>query len=406
MKKLFLCHFTRQDAEVTALAEELHLRGVPLWLDHEGGFVFGDNVQAEARRVIGDSDETFGLLLYATPEALTRDFINRIELHEAILRKKKDDRFLLLAVPHRMSFERLAQLTLEKLGENLTLFKSQGIRDKDTEGIQFLPLRPQFAEIANEVLRHCLKARRQADDQDEVIGLNFCTRDRLPPSPDDALDIDATRLFGAAAPPAEAWSRLVAGLRDIKKELRASTAVPRLRIRGSKHLTAAFLIGRVFPPPTVREILTQQGPELWSTACPAAGQPFDIKVNDGDASSEAMFVEITATDKSVRDGVRDFMQKSKLTPFVSLRIEPNGGPRRGAVTDNATACAMALQVRAAIADGLSAYGAKEIHLFTAVPQGLATLIGHHLNATVPIQLYEHDGQSYIPSLRLIHSELS
>lgn len=152
--------------------------------------------------------------------------------------------------------------------------------------------------------------------------------------------------------------------------------------------------------------MTQQGPDLWSTACPAAGQPFDIKVIDGDASSEAMFVEITATDKSVRDGVRDFMRKSKLTPFVSLRIEPNGGPRRGAVTDNAAACAMALQVRAAIADGLAAYGAKEIHFFAAVPQGLATLIGHHLNATVPIQLYEHDGQDYIPSLRLIHSELS
>lgn len=406
MKRLFLCHFTHQDAEVTALAEELHLRGVPLWLDHEGSFGFGDNVQAETRRVIGDPDETFGLLLYATPEALTRDFINRIELHEAIRRKEKDGQFLLLAVPRRMSFDRLAQITLEKLGENLTLFKSQGIRDKDAEGIQSLPLRPQFAEIANEVLQHCLKARRQAAEQDDIIGLNFCTRDHLPPSPDDALDIDATRLFGPAAPTAEAWPRLVAGLRDIKKELRATAAAPRLRIRGSKHLTAAFLIGRVFPPPTVREILTQQGPDLWSTACPAAGQPFDIKVIDGDASSEAMFVEITATDKSVRDGVRDFMRKSKLTPFVSLRIEPNGGPRRGAVTDNAAACAMALQVRAAIADGLAAYGAKEIHFFAAVPQGLATLIGHHLNATVPIQLYEHDGQDYIPSLRLIHSGLS
>lgn len=391
---------------MTALAEELHLRGVPLWLDHEGGFGLGDKMQTEARRVIGDLDETFGLLLYATPEALTRDFINRIELHEAIRRKEKDDRFLLLAVPRRMSFERLAQLTLENLGEDLTLFKSLGIQDKDAEGIHSLPLRPQFAQIANEVLRHSLKAQRQSNVQDDLIGLNFCTRDHLPPSPDDALDIDATRLFSPAAPPAEAWSRLVAALRDIKKELRASTAVPRLRIRGSKHLTAAFLIGRIFPPPTVQEILTQQGPDLWSTACSAIGQPFDIKVIGGDASSEAMFVEVTATDRSVRDSVRDFMRKSKLTPFVSLRIEPNGGPKRGAVTDNATACAMALQVRAAIADGLAAYGAKEIHFFAAVPQGLATLIGHYLNATVPIQLYEHTGRDYVPSLRLVHNELS
>ena len=406
MQRLFLCHFTQEDGEVTALAEELHLRGVPLWLDHEDGFHFGDNVQAEARRVIADPDETFGLLLYATPEALTRDFINRVELHEAVRRKETDNAFLLLAVPRRMSFDRLAQFTLEEIGENLTLFKSQGIRDKDAEGIQVLPLRPQLAEIANGVLRHRLRALRQTTGSGDVIGLNFCTRDHLPPSPDDILDIDATRLFGPDPRQAEGWPRLLAGLRDVKRQLRAVVAVPRLRIRGSKHLTAAFLIGRLFPPPTVREILIQQGPDLWSSACPGGGLPLEVTVVDGDASSEAMFVEVTATDKSVRDGVRDFMRSSKLRPFVSLRMEPTGGPRRGAVTDNATACAMALQVRSAIADGVAAYGVKDIHLFAAIPQGLATLIGHRLNATVPVQLYEHDGRSYVPSLRLIHNELS
>lgn len=407
MQKLFQCHFTREDDEVTALAEELHLRGIPLWVDHEGGFMAGDNVQAEARRVISDANETFGLLLYATPETLERDFINRVELHEAIKRKERDADFLLMAVPRRMSFDKLAQLSLEKLGEDLTLFKSHGVRDKDPEGIKSLPLRPQFAVISNEILRYRLDAWQRSFGAEGILGINLCTRDHLPASPDDVLDVDATRLFQADAPASEAWSRLLVGLRDIKRQLRAVVAAPYLRVRGSKHLTAAFLIGRIFPPATVREIQTQQGTDLWSTTCPpGAEQPFSVNLVNGSASSEAMFVEITATDKSVRDGVKAFVQQSKVTPFVSLRFEPAGGPRRGAVTNNATACAMALQVRDEIAKTVAAYTVKEIHLFAALPQGLATLIGHHLNATVPIQLYEYDGVSYQPSMKLLHSEMS
>jgi hypothetical protein len=61
---------------------------------------------------------------------------------------------------------------------------------------------------------------------------------------------------------------------------------------------------------------------------------------------------------------------------------------------------MALQVRAEIAKAVERRGIRQIHLFAAVPQGLMLLIGHHMNATVPIQLYEYDGQHYQASLLL------
>ena len=406
MQKLFLCHFTQEDPEVSALAEEMHLRGIPLWLDHEGGFLAGDNVQTEARRVIASPEETFGLLLYATPETFERVFIQRIELREALRRKDADADYLLIAVPRRMSFADMSRLSRERLGEDLTLFHAQAIHDRDGEGIRALPLRPQFAEVANMILRQRLTRFIQTSGAEALLGINFCTRDHLPASADDLLDLDATRLFAPGMPVAQAWPRLREALLDVKRQMRQIAAVPRLRIRGSKHLTAAFLIGRVFPPPAVREIATQQGSELWSTACaPKSEQPFTVNVVDGSAESEALYVEITATDKSVREGVRQYIALTRTMPFAFLRLEPVGGPRHGAVESNAVACAMALQVRSEISRLVAERGIKEIHLFASIPQGLATLIGHHLNATVPIYLYEYDGQAYKPSMVLDHRDL-
>jgi len=61
---------------------------------------------------------------------------------------------------------------------------------------------------------------------------------------------------------------------------------------------------------------------------------------------------------------------------------------------------MALQVRKAIADAVANYPINETHLFGSMPQGLAMMIGHHMNASRPIQLYEYDGTNYYPSFRL------
>ena len=405
MQKLFMCHYTNEDAEVTALAEEMHLRGVPLWLDHEGGFGAGDNTHTEARRVISDPAETFGLLMYATPEAFNRDFIQRIELDEAIRRKDRDDTYLLMAVPRRMGFMDMSRLSLSKLGEDLTKFHSHPIRDTDAEGVQPLPLRPQFAEIANMVLDNRLIAFDNKRNQDDVVGINYCTRDHLVPSDDDVLDIDATSLLKKDQS-SNGWLRLQIALLDVKKHLRKTIAAPRLRIRGSKHLTAAFLIGRIFPPSTVREILTQQGIDMWSSTCqPSAANSFDVKVVDGAANSTSLFVEIT-TDRNVRESVRQFIASSSKTPFVSLRFEPGQALQGGIRIDNAIACQMALQVRSEVNNILATRSIKEIHIFAAIPQGLATMIGHHLNAIVPIQLYEHDGQHYHPSAYLEHKILT
>ena len=38
-----------------------------------------------------------------------------------------------------------------------------------------------------------------------------------------------------------------------------------------------------------------------------------------------------------------------------------------------------------------------MHLFAAIPQALAVMIGHNLNAMPPVHLYEYYGGEYVPS---------
>ena len=148
-------------------------------------------------------------------------------------------------------------------------------------------------------------------------------------------------------------------------------------------------------------MIVQQQAELWSSRCLPHTEPLlRVTTVDGTVGSTRLFIELTTTEKSVHAGVSRYVQASRMSPFATLLFEPIDGPQRGAVRDNAAACAMALHVREAVARVVEERGISEIHLFAAVPQGLMTFLGHNLNATVPVQLYEYDGHDYHPSLRL------
>jgi hypothetical protein len=66
------------------------------------------------------------------------------------------------------------------------------------------------------------------------------------------------------------------------------------------------------------------------------------------------------------------------------------------------ALAMALQIRAAIRKARNDHPQQTIHLFGAMPIGLAILLGANLNACEPVQCYEYDRTSntYQPSCLL------
>ena len=400
MKKIFICYYSGNRPEVNALVEELRIRGIEPWIDYDKGFRAGDATPSEARRAL--REDCFGLLFYATPEAFERDFIRKIELDQAIRLKEENKDFFLLAVPRRMSFSELAQLSLKTLGMDLSLFHSHPILDTDAEGINPRPLRPQFVEVANMILAKVLGRASQTKNATDFLSIHFNTREREPATAEDTLNIDWTPFLGGSCPSvsSEVWERLMAALWDVKRHISEELGRPKLRLLGRKHFSTAVAFGRTFPAASGFVIKTPQGHSWWSTACPPAkGEPFKVESVDGPVSLDSLFVEVTATEKLVRDAVRRFEQSSGISPLLYLRFMPSTGPTLGAVTDNAVCCAMARQIRKTIAEATTNYPITEIHLFGSMPQGLALMIGHHLNATRPVQLYEYDGTNYHPSLR-------
>jgi hypothetical protein len=397
---LFLCHFNGKAAEVAVLAQELRLRGIVPWVDKEGGFGFADNCQTEARRVIGDAEETFGLLLYASPEVFSRDFIRYVELPTAVQRKERDPDYLFSVLTRGLSRADLGKQSIAELGTDLNKWHGRNIEEKDAEGINHLPLRPQLQSMANDILQARVKMVLNADTP--VVGINLCTRECLPSSPDDLFFVDATRVVAEGTP--DGWRRVLDGLKDVKKAIRAIQARPVIRVRGSKHLSAAFLVGRLFTPPTVSELRIQQNDAEWSTQCGGLEIPSPLRFTheDESVSSRHLFVELSVN-RDVRPAVRQWVRDSGVQPTAYLRFTwPPEATSQG--LNEAQACAIARQIRNEVQLMVDQRRVEKVHIFAAAPQGLLAILGHHMNAMVAIQLYEYDGQSYRPSLTVSSSD--
>ncbi len=397
IKQLFLCHYSGDAEEVAFLARELRLRGVVPWRDRDGGFSIGDENSAEARRAI--HEDCFGLAFYATRKAFERAFIRDVEIPAAIRCKEEDPSYVLFALPRRMGWVRLKELSVQSFGVDLSTYNSRAVKSSYKGMVGAEALKGQLALVAREVLGKVL-ARSSGVREEGVLRLQCSTRERLADEPGDVLRIDAVELLAGSNQSAEAWEEFRLALLDVKQRVSEQIGRPRLRVHGSKHLTAAFALGYTFPATvTELEIRTRQG--YWQTDCvPASGDVLRSRVRGGAVGSTKLYLELGVTGLPVAESVRQYVGRTGEVPTAYLVMEPIGGSAYQMEMDNAAACSVARQVRRDLAHALEQHPAREIHLFAAVPQGVAAMIGRELGAMPPVQLYEFDGIQYRPSLLL------
>jgi hypothetical protein len=395
MKKLFLCHFSGDAAEVYDLAQELRLHGIIPWVDKQGGFLIGDSAPEEARRAIREDCD--GLLFYATPQAFERPFIRDVEIHTASEVVDRNPAFALFAVPRRMGFGDLSKLSKDCFGRDLGLNHTRAILEPDGAGVG--PLTDQFASVAKMVLSRHITNYSPALAIDRVA-IQFSTRELLPPGEEDLLQVDATGLFrdNSGLGSDANWRRVERGLVEIKEALAGALGRPRLLVHGSKHLTAAYILGYVFCRASGFNLEIRQRNEYWKTDLLLPGDgPFATTRTEGSLDSSLLAVEVTATGKSVSGSVHRYLQLNGISPQQFISFIPKEG---FTAVDNGLAVGMAIQIRRELEGVVGRNQIDGIHLFGAVPQSLALMIGHHLNALPPVQLYEFDGLNYHPSIRL------
>ncbi len=392
MKKVFLCHAGEDAREIRSLAAELKLRGVTPWVDKDGGFKVGDESAGEAERAI--DEDCFGFLLYATPKAFESDFIRQVEVRRALRRREEDPSFALFAVPRGMGFGELSKRSINAFGVDLAAYSSRAIESTDGEAGD--SLREGLSAVADGVLDKVL-ALTSETNLNGALRMQFSTRELLADEDEDVLRVDAVGLLEGAADPPLAWARVHGGLLSAKRCISRHLGRPRLRIHGSKHLTAAFLLGFVFPS-TVCEVDIRTKVEYWSTDHEPTGKDLMMsRVSDDTVGTGALYVELSTGDKVVRDGVSRHVSSTRSSPLKYLRFTPGPELEAAPHMTNAHARSIADQVRRELARAVSDYGISEVHFFAAVPQALAVMLGHGFNAMPLVQLYEYEGGEYYPS---------
>lgn len=379
-KKLFIAHCGRDAAEVHALANELRLRGIIPWVDKQGGFQVGDHSEAEARRAI--REDCFGLLVYASREVFDSEFVRDVELHEAKLVKARRPEFLLFAVPTGMDFATLQDLSYSEYGIDLSAYHSVSADAGSASESQ--------RRVASEVMARFLSDSLKSGPPS--IDLQFSTRELMPDGDHDLLRVDGTGLLGQDPCSETSWSRLTRGLRDVKTQFAALSGRPRLRVHGSKHLTGAFVLGRVFAQ---FDFDIRQTPDTyWRTDLVGEGaKSLELLVERNKTGPPIATLEIRSGIKNVRGGVDAFIRRSGVVPRLRLEL----GPKEPLPSvDNLLCREMADQVYGSLerALGEGEFLPREIHLFAAVPQTMMVMLGMAFRGTPPIVLYEWTGSSY------------
>ena len=387
MRPVFICHHTEQEARVREFVNELRLRGIAPWVAQDGGFMVGDDQEAEAQRVIRET--CGGLLFYFTPGAIERDFIRRVELKEGLRRLRRErwlrlvgrapvERFFLACVADGVGFGEIRAAGSQHIGHDLARYAGVEIGNQDP---------PSYAEAARRVLQQHLRHRAPVRD---TVSFQFSTRDRFEDDPGDLLRLDAGPLLATDHSTAS-WSRVAGALADIKTEL-SRWGRPALQVHGSRHLTAAFLLGTTFRRSSGFPLSVRVRDGWWETNGPLEPAELTDCLEQGD-DQDTLAVQIAATDKDPTAAVDLLLANMQRRPRV-LRISTAG---HGHLTA-AQGRHIAASVRARVVAATTVRVPQRLLLFLSTPIGLATQIGFEWNGLPPTVLHEYVAPHYRESL--------
>lgn len=167
----------------------------------------------------------------------------------------------------------------------------------------------------------------------------------------------------------------------------------RVLVRGALRLPAWFAAGAALRHVQGFDVAALQHGAIWSSDT-ASGAPLrpEATVNPVDGGSDLAIAIGAATDPTL--AVTRFVSQQALPVGGVGILTPAGGPGPEAIPDGEVAAHFAVGLRDTVRDLLEKHPAERIHLFLAVPGGLALLLGHRWNALRQTIVYEHLGSGF------------
>ncbi|HEX7185880.1 MAG TPA: SAVED domain-containing protein [Thermoanaerobaculia bacterium] len=391
-----------KDAELLIAAQ--HDVGIPTWRDVEN--LYEDPTEDEIRRVV-QHPQTANAILWLTPDVGDASDILKAEVRLALDRSRQDDGFFVIPATARgLTYSQVDTV----LGPEIT---SELLRSWNLVAMGDGPIGPRdAAEIAGRVLRRRTEEIHKALPSGEPLRIALYTREKPPFRPGEiALSLDWHRRFEGREARSGAWEEaLLPAIQRVAREVAERAPGRSVQAEGLAALPAAvalgcaFLATRKIPISWLQHMAEDSSEQLWSLKAQREPSGFEGTMRSHDDKGQDLAILVSVTDDvrpSFNRSMRDLPAFRSLV-FVGAEKEfPCTIPTAGQALD------VARTVVETIKKARRAYAETElgdIHLFMAVPAGLAMLVGQLLNTLGTVQTYECVGPKatgrYRPAARL------
>ena len=395
----FLSYKRSRQAEAELLVSAQQVLGIPTWRDVDD--LDGVPTEDEIRRVLRDPD-TANAILWLTPEIADSRMVRQVEAPLLLDRARQGDGFFIVPLAAGgLDYAQAAAVldstfTLEDLEEwNLRKVPSDPADKSAAKTVATLVLRSRIGHIhsqlpAGEPLRIVLHTRK------------------APADPKAALILRWVHHFEGREARAGAWENdLLPALGTVAKTLEEMAPGRPVEATGLASIPAAVALGSEFLAPRRLPIAWEQfrdGREIqtWSLAAPKEPSGFQPRCEARELTSKDLAVLI-----SVADHVEPAFAatRSELPAFRAiLRFWKAGDPPHD-LENAGQAADLAHSIQREIRKALREYPEiLRVHLFMAVPAGLAMMVGQLLNNINAVQTYElvmtDSGKRYKPAALL------
>ncbi len=400
----FLSYRRARSHEAALLIAAQHDIGVPTW--HDLGNLAELPTEEALRAVLAGGEIACGVL-WLTPEVGTSDMIQKVEAPLLIERARRRDDFFLVPVAAGGLDYAAAAATLDR---RFTLDDLAAYNLRKVAGDPIAPR--EAAAIAARVLANRVAAIHRVSPAGAALRLCLNTRVPLPFESGVAIALDWSGRFDGRLARPGAWDdSLLPALRTVSDTLVHAAPGREVEASGFCSIPAATALGVAFlsiRPTRISWVQRTEGrdggvqPQTWSLAAGRAASGFTAECRPGDVGGSDLAVLV-----SVADDVRaDFAACAGSLPRMRAILEvARPGAARHQLADSAQATDIALIVRDGIRAARQEFRSlQRIHLFMAVPAGLAMMIGQLLNTLGPVQTYERiseaTAQPYQPAALL------
>ena len=350
------------------------------------------------------AESTANALCWLTPDVESSAVIARTEL-PCILKRldQKDGFFVVPVAAGGLDYDDVTRVVGTHLGRHD--LGDWNVRKAASDPIVV----SEAAQIARYVLKRRLQEIAKRLPAGEPLRLVLNTRKAPAFEPGVALSVDWTHRFdGRQAKPPTAWNdHLLPALETIAQICEQQAPGRPIVAEGLCALPAAVALGTTFLTTrrvslAWRQISPKRPPEVWALSAQREPSVFTAQVCSASVSGDDLALLV-----SVASNVEPAFAASRpqLPAFRGMVVVTKPGNYPHDIETPGMAVDIVRVISEALRQARDEFQPRgTVHLFLAVPAGLAVMIGQTLNTFGPIQTYEHVGTDtvgiYQPAVRL------